>query len=276
MRRRGSVKLRRKKKESRFKMALARINVLAMAFVRIVLITATLTISTAGAYMGYEKVTTTDYFKIDDVEISGLNMVSKLDVERLMGRTKGKNVFEFDLKEAGKRIESHPWIESVEIRRRLPATIRVFAKERRPVLVIVASRWLLIDRHGVVLRQIGKDENHPYPLITGLSIGDKELQPGYQIDPRRIKDALVAIDRLAGYRLFGKSRLKSVDLSDKSRVDLRFEGSNVIITAHRMGWSDATERLKTVDYILRGREKAVVRIDLSFPDKVIVTYPTKT
>jgi len=276
MRKRANAKTGRKKKAGRFKGALLRLNALATAFVRIVLITAMFTLSAVGAYAGYEKMKTTDYFRIDSVEVDGLKRVSELDFLRLLGKVKGKSVFEFDLSEAGKRLQTHPWIESVEIRRRLPATIRILAGERTPAVIVVGSRRFLADRHGVILRMIEKDGNPPYPIITGIALGDKPLGPGDQIDSGAIRDALKAIDKLDGYRLFGKSRLKSVDLSGKDRLVLGFEGSAVTVTAHRLDWTDGAERLKTVDYILRGREKAVIQIDLSFPDKVIVTYPTNT
>ncbi len=253
-----------------------RLNALAVAFVRIVLITAVFTLSAVGAYAGYEKMKTTDYFRIANVEVDGLERVSEPDFLRLLGNIKGKSVFEFDLYEAGKRLQTHPWIESVEIRRRLPATIRILAGERTPALIVAGSRRFLADRHGVILRVIGKDENPLYPLITGISLGARPMRPGGQIDPGAIRDALRAIGKLTGYRLFGKSRLKSIDLSGKDRLVLRFEGSAVTVIAQRLDWTDGAERLKTVDYILRGREKAVIQIDLSFPDKVIVTYPTNT
>lgn len=276
MRKRGRAKPGRRKKESRLKKVFSRLNALVTAFVRIALVTSVFTLSAVGAYAGYEKINTTDYFRIAKVDISGLKRVNEQDFLRLLGKIKGKSVFEFSLYEAGKRLETHPWIESVEIRRRLPATIRIFARERTPALIVVASRRLLVDRYGVILRAIGKDENPPHILVTGIALGGKPLRPGDRIDPGRIQDALGAIGKLAGYRLFGKSRLKSVDLSEKDRLALRFEGSDVIVIARRQDWTDGAERLKTVDYILRGREKAVIKIDLSFPDKVIVTYPTNT
>lgn len=276
MRKRGSAKPGRRKKESPLKAGLSRLYALAMSFVRIVVISSLFTISAVGAYAGYEKIKTTDYFRIASVEVDGLKRVDEQDILRLLGRIKGKNVFELDLHQAGKRLESHPWIESVKIRRRLPATITVFAGERTPALVVAAPRRLLVDRHGVILRTIGEDENPPYPLVTGLALSGKSLRPGDRIEPGGIRDALGAIGKLAGYRLFGKSRLASVDLSDKDRLAIRFQGTGVIVTAHRRDWTDGAQRLKTVDYILRGREKAVIKIDLYYPDKVIVTYPTNT
>ncbi|VAX14728.1 hypothetical protein MNBD_NITROSPINAE04-1707 [hydrothermal vent metagenome] len=276
MRKRKNAKTGRKKRASRLKEALLRLNALAVAFVRIVLITTVFTLSAVGAYAGYEKVKTTDYFKITKVEIDGLTRVNELDLLQLLGNVKGKSVFEFDLGKAGKRLQTHPWIESVEIRRRLPATIRILAGERTPALIVVGSRRFLADRHGVILRAVGKDENPPYPLVTGIALDARPLRPGDQIDPGAIRDALKAIDKLTGYSLFGKSRLKSIDLSGEDRLVLRFEGSAVTVIAQRLDWTDGAQRLKTVDYILRGREKAVIQIDLFFPDKVIVTYPTNT
>lgn len=273
---RKRTRARRRKDRRGIKVVMSGLKNLLISLLRVSLASALISLLAVGAYASYEKVKSTGYFKVSRVEVYGNKIVNYKTILGLFGATKSKNIFELDLTEAGKRLESHPWIEWVELQRKLPSTIIISVKERKPVIMVQAARRVLVDKEGVVLTAVEPDFKAPVPLITGKRIGALSLRPGERVDSEIMSDVMTAISELNGYRLFGKSKLRSIDVSREDRLVIRFTGSHVIVTTPRGRWIDSAERLRTVDYILRGKEKSVESINLVFANKVIVTYPIKT
>ncbi len=222
----------------------------------------------------YETSITYGYFQIERIEITGNRIVSKSEIEKTLGDARGENIFEFDIRQAGKRLESLPWISSVKLHRQLPSSLVVAVTERTPVATVMAGRLWLVDEYGYLLKDFGDAEKNPFPVIYGINTSVSELKPGARIDTRLIEGGILAIQRLSGYMLFGRSALAKIDMSESGRVELRFAGSDVSVFAPKRVWTDEAERLRTVDYIIRGKEGSVESIDLTFSDKVIVKYKT--
>lgn len=90
-------------------------------------------------------------------------------------------------------IETLPWVESVEVDRTLPGTVKVRVVEREPALVLSlgAARWT-IDAAGNVLAT-GEAEAG-LPVLAGLQVD--ELEPGLQLRTEEARGALRAFRRL--------------------------------------------------------------------------------
>jgi len=222
----------------------------------------------------YETAIKCGYFQIKRIEITGNRIVSQTEIEKALGDVLGNNIFEFDIRQAGKRLEYLPWVSSVKLHRQLPSSLLVDVTERTPLATVRARKLWLVDEYGYLLEDFGNVGQNPFPVIYGINTGAMEWKPGARIDAREIGGGILAIQRLSGYMLFGQSALAEVDMSKDSHVELRFAGSNVSVFAPRRGWTDEAERLRTVDYIIRGKEGFVESIDLTFSDKVIVKYKT--
>ena len=92
-----------------------------------------------------------DFFRVQRIELTG---VDYLPVDTIMARLAepaGRNVFD-GWSDIRRRILALPGVEAVEIRRRLPGTLRLFIRETAPVALIPArGRMDLIDSTGSVL-----------------------------------------------------------------------------------------------------------------------------
>src|SRR5262245_12106328 len=94
-----------------------------------------------------------DYFRVRTVEVTGLSMLTREDVVYLLGITDDTTLWHLDLPRLGARLERHPYIKAVVLRREFPTTLRVVVRERTPYLVLSAgNQHILIDDEGVVLR----------------------------------------------------------------------------------------------------------------------------
>lgn len=69
---------------------------------------------------------------------------------------------------ARQRIESLSWVDQATVERRLPGTVVVFLKERRPFAIWQnQGKFALIDRNGQLVANQNLAEFHQLPLVVG-------------------------------------------------------------------------------------------------------------
>lgn len=234
-------------------------------------------LSLAGAAAGVmELARGSGYFLVARVEFRGVSSVPEETLARALETRAGENMFAVDLAQAGARVAAHPWVKSARLRRELPDTLVVTVTERVPLAVIDAGGAVILDTEGVALPPLDTVPAGALPRITGVDLKGRAIKPGAVVDAALAREAALALDELRGYRLFGESRITALDASSPDRFVITFSGTDTQLVTPRGRWGDEAARLRTVDYLLRGREGVVAQIDLTFVDKVIVRYPTMT
>ena len=216
------------------------------------------------------------YFRVARVEFRGASAVPRETLVRALDVRAGENMFGVDLAEAGARVAAHPWIKLARLRREVPDTLVVPVAERVPLAVFDAEGMVIMDTEGVALPPLETAPADALPRITGMDMKGRAITPGAVVDAALAHDAALALEELRGYRLFGEHRIAAMDASSPDRFVITFAGADTRLVTPRGRWGDEAARLRTVDYLLRGREGLVALIDLTFVDKVIVRYPTMT
>ena len=88
----------------------------------------------------------------DDIEITGLQNVTKAQIMEVMGGDIGRNIFFIPLTAAETQLEQIPWVESASVMRFVPNRLRVEIHERTPVAFArVGSKIFLIDAGGTLM-----------------------------------------------------------------------------------------------------------------------------
>ena len=116
-------------------------------------------------------ITTAPYFALSEISISGNGRVPAGKILEAAGIEKGINIFTFNMREAGRRIEEIPWIRRVHIEREFPDTIRIRVVERRPVAMIEVGGFYYVDEEGYIFAAADSVSGWDYPVLTGI---DKE------------------------------------------------------------------------------------------------------
>lgn len=111
---------------------------------------------------------TSPEFAIETLRITGNQRVSRQELETTMGLSLGDNVFARSPEEVRAALESHPWIASARVRRRLPRTFEVDVRERVPVLVALLPEPHLVDESGTVFKRHEPGDPADLPVMTGL------------------------------------------------------------------------------------------------------------
>lgn len=107
-------------------------------------------------------------FATENIEIVGLSRLSRSEVLRTADLALGKNVFEVSPEQARERLRAHPWIDEVNVVRRLPGTYRIDLRERQPIAAIQLESRYLVNERGTVFKRFDEGDPEHLPLITGV------------------------------------------------------------------------------------------------------------
>ena len=212
----------------------------------------------------------------DDIDISGLQNVTRLQVMEVMGGDIGRNIFFVPLAQRKAQLEQIPWVESASVMRFIPNRLKVEIHERTPVAFArVGSRILLTDAGGTLMELPGR-KKYSFPVIVGMNSGEP---PSTRSARMKIYNDVVSQLDAGGARY--SQELSEIDLSDPDDVKVTANnhagevlvhlGSShyleryKIYVTHVQEWQQQFDKLESVD--LRYDRQIIVNPDLQGPMK---------
>jgi len=205
----------------------------------------------------------------DDIEVAGLDNVTKSQVMEVMGGDIGRNIFFIPLADRQAQLEQIPWVESASVMRFVPNRVRVEIHERTPVAFArVGSKIELVDRAGTLmdLPAPGK-RKFSFPVILGMS-------PGEPLSTRapRMKIYNDLVSQLDSGGAHYSQELSEVDLSDPDDVKVLASDPNGEVLVH-LGSSNYLDRYKIYKANLqqwRQQFDKIESVDLRYDHQIIV------
>ena len=108
----------------------------------------------------------------DDIEITGMQNVTKAQIMEVMGADIGRNIFFVPLTQQKAQLEQIPWVESASVMRFVPNRLKVEIHERTPVAFArVGPRIALIDAGGTLM-ELPQKHKYSFPVILGMNPGE--------------------------------------------------------------------------------------------------------
>ncbi len=205
----------------------------------------------------------------DQIEITGIDNVSRGQVMEVLGGDIGRNVNFIPLQDRKKQLEEIPWVESATVMRLLPNRLQVQIHERTPVAFVkIGSRIALIDRGGVLLdAPQGSAPQYSFPVIVGMGTQEPLSTRAARM---KIYDALVRELDSEGARY--SQDLREVNLSDPEDVKITVVNAGQEIQIH-LGSSDFLRRYKIfVAHVQEWRQRVerLDSVDLRYDRQVVV------
>ena len=175
-----------------------------------------------GSFWLYHRTQQDSRFAIKAVEISGATHTAASGVERIAAAYKGRNLFRLDIASVQKDFLTLPWVERIQIEKKLPDTLAIRIIERVPVALVVRDGTpQYVDSRGRIFADLspaaGNDE---LPLITSAD-GDVVRRSVDFLEKIRTSDPqlysriseIVALEA-GGFRLFDRALATYVFISD--------------------------------------------------------------
>src|SRR5450755_2612163 len=110
----------------------------------------------------------------DNIEVTGMQNVTKAQIMEVMGADIGRNLFFIPLTQQKAQLEQIPWVESASVMRFVPNRLKVEIHERTPVAFArVGPRISLIDVGGTLM-ELAPASKHRYSfaVIAGMNSGE--------------------------------------------------------------------------------------------------------
>jgi cell division protein FtsQ len=194
----------------------------------------------------------------DNIEVTGMQNVTKSQIMEVMGADIGRNIFFIPLAQQKAQLEQIPWVESASVMRFVPNRLKVEIHERTPVAFArVGPRMSLIDAGGTLMELTAKHK-YSFPVILGMNPGE----PLSTRAPRMKAYAEMVRELDSGGARYSQD-LSEVDLSDLEDVKVRVNdpagdvlvhlGSSdylrryKIYVTHAQGWRQQFQKLESVD-----------------------------
>jgi len=218
----------------------------------------------------------------DNIEITGMQNVTKAQIMEVLGADIGRNIFFIPLAQQKAQLEQIPWVESASVMRFVPNRLTVQIHERTPIAFArVGPRMSLIDAGGTLMELTPKHK-YSFPVILGMN-------PGEPLSTRapRMKAYSEMVRELDSGGARYSQDLSEVDLSDLEDVKVRVNdpagdvgvhlGSSdylrryKIYVTHAQGWRQQFQKLESVD--LRYDNQIIVNPDIERTVKTMALNP---
>jgi cell division protein FtsQ len=203
----------------------------------------------------------------DNIDVTGMQNVTKAQIMEVMGADIGRNIFFIPLAQQKAQLEQIPWVESASVMRFVPNRLKVEIHERTPVAFArVGPRISLIDAGGTLM-ELPQKHRYSFPVILGMN-------PGEPLSTRAPR--MKAYDELVQELDSGGARywqdLSEVDLSDLDNLKVRVNdpAGDVLV---ELGSSDYLKRYKTyVSHVQEWRQQfqKLESVNLRYDNQVIV------
>ena len=205
----------------------------------------------------------------DNIEISGLQNVTRSQVIEVMGGDIGRNIFFVPLSDRKAHLEQIPWVESASVMRFVPNRLKVEIHERAPIAFArIGSRINLIDPSGVLMDlPAASKRKYSFPVIVGMNSGEplSTRAPRMKIYNTLVRD----LDSDGAHY---SQDMSEVDLSDPDDVKVAVADPSGEVLVH-LGSSNFLERYKVyVTHVQEWRQQfsKVESVDLRYGGQIIV------
>jgi cell division protein FtsQ len=243
-----------------------------VAALKIVAVLGVVILLAAGAFYSYRYVYTSDLFALRNISIDGCKHLDPGKVDTMIRQNFQANLLRIDLDKLRSYLEQVPWIRKAEIRRLLPASLRISIQERVPsVIAEIGDELELLDNEGVLLDQYGPGYGKmDVPVFRGLQGENTEAYAVLQQEnAARVRRGVQVLEELEGGSSEFTRAISEIDLSDPANVRVLLVNDTAEIS---LGDKDFLKRFE--DFLAQyPRAKAqygeMISVDLRFYPQIV-------
>lgn len=209
---------------------------------------------TVVGLLGHQ-VVTGEHWEVDQVAVAGNLRASDTAIRHLADIPPDAHLLAVDLGALAARVETHPWVRHVEVRRLLPGTLEVVVEEHEPALLLALDRLWLVDADGRPFK-LARGEDLDHPIVTGIDRQLADLHP--ELAQAVVQGALRVMEASDGHPWVGPATVSEVHFDDRLGYHLvTRKGSELIL-----GFGDPDDALARLDRLIEAG------LDLSIPQRV--------
>jgi cell division protein FtsQ len=221
----------------------------------------------AGLFVCWHWACQSELFRVCQVLVKGCNHLTEEEILHLSNVTTQDNLLSLDLKSIAMNIEAHPWVHTVEVKRKLPDHLIITIKEHTPVTLLNSDKIYLVDEQGEMIDELSTEELVSLPIITGI---DPKYIENHQITKspnHQIQKALKLISMASkGTRILGVNNISQIHIAEKDALILYTADSGIPFHFDTENLSAQFSKAEKVLYQLysSGKYKKVDKVELDY------------
>lgn len=221
-----------------------------------------------GLVSGYRFLSSAPWFRVQDIVVTGVVESMKGPLVALSGITDEDSLLSLDTAAVERNITQHPWIKAVSVNRNFPHTLHLEVHREKPVAVVVLDRMCLMNKEGVLFKEVAEDDPIDFPIITGLAKGDEKLI----LHLKRAASFLTAYS--LSKEVLPARELSEVHVDKNGALSVYFNQLPFEVSLGRGDFARKIDSLHRIIEHLRvtrrlGRTRS---IDMDYPDRGVVAF----
>lgn len=162
-------------------------------------------------------------FNIKEIQVNNNNQIATETIVSLSQLQVGQNLFRFNKNKVEKEIETNPYIESVDIKRKLPNKVEITVEERnRNYNVEFLNGYAYINNQGYILEI--SEQKLDLPVIQGITTEADQIVAGNRLNTEDLEKLEVVIQIMnicKSYEL--EKKVTAINITDKSNYIIYME-----------------------------------------------------
>jgi cell division protein FtsQ len=130
-----------------------------------------LLVGSAGAAV-YSWLGRSAIFSVRVVDMNPCEHVSGDEISGILKGVAGGNIWSLSKEEIGRRLQSHPFVREVVVRKSFPDKLVVNIEEREPFAMINLDALYYVDDQGTIFKRLTAYDAKDKPILTGFSRDD--------------------------------------------------------------------------------------------------------
>ena len=119
-------------------------------------------------------------FNIKNINVQGNTKVNTEEIKSLSKLNLEENIFKFSSKKIEENVKENAYVDSAEIKRKLPNTVEITVTERTPKYQLeYGNAFVYIDANGNILEISSQNAN--LPIIRGYSTAQDSIKAGNKL-----------------------------------------------------------------------------------------------
>jgi cell division protein FtsQ len=203
-----------------------------------------------------------DLLRVREIRFEGLSRATAEELLELSPVRKGDHLLAADPDVVASALQRHPWLASVEVRRRLvPPALEVRVVERHAAAVVDLGGLYLVDDRGEVFKRATPGDGLDLPVVTGVP-RDAWVERRGEVEPL-LEGALALLSRWAERGLERRAPISEIHLDPDAGTTVWAGEDGVEI---RLGHGDLPDKLARLERVLaavaaEGKRAEVLHLD---------------
>ena len=221
------------------------------------------------------------FFAIKNIEVDGIEYLKEDEIKKIAKIDYGTNLLSVNLKFISEQIKKNRWVYDVKVTRKIPDSIKIKIKERKPfALVKIKGVYFIVDERGEPFKM--EDEKvSSLTVIENIPVSDikfNDKDGTIEIKKSKYYKAVLDVLKISQKKdsVIQKNSIKKIFINKDIEMKLIVSDNKRFnkIKEITLGYTDYMKKMKSLDILYNVLKKnefsQIKKIDLNHSQGIVV------